>query len=470
MKYLLSILFLSAFGAEAEEPREMIEALRGEVRVEAKALPPSDPHRTALLYSLGNVLAPENDLRTDRSLRDLTSALRGLQFASNSPKVQKLCEALLVEVRQQAAQDAHEYSERVTTDLRDALRKGLAATSAEEIDAPLAQVIRLIRQWSPSQDEFHVKPALSLVCPVEDMLLSCQNLLLARQGASPEPRHDEAERLRGRAGFDSLRFAALMPRTEMQERIQAILQKGPKTTTRLTEGELNREIETLMASLRKPGEMVEVDQKITALLDGQSALGNPVRSESANRFRKWYATYQAVLKGAPLDRFSYFNISFAGTHTPIENALQPLVLARVLDLPKDLAQQEGETADDFILRAFKSACSVSDWAMAHRIGEFARLGNFQAVINRNDERGLNQLRSATTKEAAGSFAPAVTDYLGALGSGSQLIPLDQISQRLQDLRQKHPEDYAAGVEAFHNRPQNPRTAFPQPNQPFRVKP
>jgi len=329
--------------------------------------------------------------------------------------------------------------------VRDFLIKGLDAVSAKELDAPLAKFAALQRQM---QLRLNSDPNAFLIRLAADIVTAYQDGLL---GTDPPKRRSAIERMQQTASALSSSFADLMPRSELMEKIQKACGRiSGESHPEPSEVSPEKRVSDLIRGIKKLEDMDSVMVQIDALESQMRQQGNMTNNEVITLFRDYCRTYHELRDGqaTSLNFASRYPFS-AGADVMVEvrDLLTRYALPRVLGTPADLVQKEGETTVGFLQRAITTARTTSNWSLLTRALEAAQAMRLDTVVSPEDSNGLSNFLGGLNQEQARVWTGAVTSYLSALKSGSQVIPVEYIGKRLEELRQQHPEDYDAGAKA-----------------------
>lgn len=128
-----------------------------------------------------------------------------------------------------------------------------------------------------------------------------------------------------------------------------------------------------------------------------------------------------------------------------------LTIPRYVSAPEGTVAKEGESVADLIKRLEGEFIQKDDLRGALRVRELNRmLSRGYSGGSNQDETGVNAFFSGELMRAARQYQLAVVSYQQALKSGSDLVPVEKITERLAIIRSEHPEDYQFGVERFIN--------------------
>lgn len=84
--------------------------------------------------------------------------------------------------------------------------------------------------------------------------------------------------------------------------------------------------------------------------------------------------------------------------------------------------------------------------------------NFTVGVTPLDATAMQYFLSARNMEDAKQYSLAVSSFHAVLRSGSQIIPLQVVSEHLEAIKKDHPQDYEAGLQITANTPE-PRVAI-----------
>ncbi len=128
--------------------------------------------------------------------------------------------------------------------------------------------------------------------------------------------------------------------------------------------------------------------------------------------------------------------------------------------------EQNDTPALFLKRLFAKARNDKDWSAIGRIVESANAENTR-LCSASDSAALQLFLAARNFGATNLPKFAVASYVGALNTGSELLPIDEIRASLEKLRAEAQEQYAAGIVLAE---QGGLPAAPQPSQDQRSRP
>lgn len=107
---------------------------------------------------------------------------------------------------------------------------------------------------------------------------------------------------------------------------------------------------------------------------------------------------------------------------------------------------EGDTPLAFLRRHFASTREAKDWRAMNRVLEAAStFGLRSQLCLPSDGAALSHYLAGLNFEAAEIGRFAVASYLAALKAGSDFIPIEELRERLKNLRSKNATDYEEGI-------------------------
>ena len=455
MKYLMVPLLVIALSAVEAEPKKLLESLRTELHAELKAQKKTGKEEdNARSYRFQSVLSlvPSDDALTDGRMSQVIQSLEQIRAVSISDKVDEICKSLIAELRELTAQRSKDLKEKFDTTLRSALESGLKATSAKDVDMPLTEVVRLQKELQSvgyredGRSEFNANALQA----VQETLTAIQDGLIAVAKPQGKRNRDPAERLQSAVSSYSRQLGDLMPRSEFLEKISAASARiMPNSVKALTQQEFEKQSQTLILSVKKLDDLGDVLAKIDEISSQQRELnGYYGDSNLTSQLRSYRHTYDDLRTGGATS-LSFASSSYSNSGTEILNGIKSLLvkfaLTRVLNAPEDLAPKEEESVATFLQRALETARATSNWPLLARVLDAAQTMNLASIANSNDTMALRQFLGGVNLERAHQYSGAVSSYLAALKTGSQVIPVDKIGETLAILKKEHPQEYEAGI-------------------------
>jgi len=456
-RFLIAFGFACISSASAEEPQKLLDALRAELKAEIAALPkkasPEEKQRNFQMESMLSQTLPEGERISIEEQPQLLTTLRQLQVYSHSKKVDELCVALIAELRERSAKAAKDLQETFATTVHDALTKGFDAQSAKDLDAPLAALGSLKKLVQVQEYRSQGRQSYSGVLQAaEQTLTSFQDALIA--AADPKtPRNrnttSPAETLRQMASAHGTTLAEVMPRSEYLEKVKAaVLKVSGQDEAPLSQLAFEKRTDDLVRSVKKLEDMDAVMTKIESLMTQQRSVGGySGEPNTLGQFRTYLHNYNDLRSGMATSLNFSSSYSNSGTQAlvGVKNLLIRFALQRILQTPADLAQKDDENTPEFLQRVLASARSTSDWALVSRVLDAAQSLNLSTVASYNDTSALRTFLGGMNQEKAHYPSGAVSAYLTALKSGSLVIPVDYIGERLAAIRKEFPQEYEAGL-------------------------
>lgn len=207
-------------------------------------------------------------------------------------------------------------------------------------------------------------------------------------------------------------------------------------------------MDELVRSVKKLEDMEPVLTKIESLIAQQRSVnGYSGESSVLSQFRSYLQNYNELRSGTATTLSFSSSSSSSGTRAlaGVKNLLIRFALQRILQTPPDMAQKDDENTAEFLQRVLASARSTSDWALVSRVLDAAQSLNLSTVASYNDTSALRTFLGGMNQEKAHYPSGAVSAYLTALKSGSLVIPVDYIGERLAAIRKEFPQEYEAGL-------------------------
>lgn len=125
-----------------------------------------------------------------------------------------------------------------------------------------------------------------------------------------------------------------------------------------------------------------------------------------------------------------------------------LAIPRYVNAPNEAEAKDDESVIDFISRLEEEAKAADNPALALRLRDLKTTLNRGSSYSSQDVIGIDAYTAGRNQEEAKQFELAVLSYQQALKSGSDLVPIKAVGERLEAIKAAHPAEYAAGVERF----------------------
>lgn len=131
----------------------------------------------------------------------------------------------------------------------------------------------------------------------------------------------------------------------------------------------------------------------------------------------------------------------------LQRQLSLISLHRLLGEEAKMPPEANENSITYLRRMLAAAKERKEWRLMQRIMETAQSTNVQdPLLKSTDTAAVSSFITASTQERARQYAFATASYLGALKTGSEWVPVEEIGDRLKLIEKEHAEDYAEGVE------------------------
>ncbi len=114
-------------------------------------------------------------------------------------------------------------------------------------------------------------------------------------------------------------------------------------------------------------------------------------------------------------------------------------------LESRLPDAPGENANEFLKRYINAQLAAKDWPNVYKAMGFARMLDPQQLEYRSAEPAFASLTAGLNQEVGEQYAMAVRSYVEALASTSPLVPMKDITVRLNKIKEEHPKEYADGM-------------------------
>ncbi|MDB6136965.1 MAG: hypothetical protein JWO94_37 [Verrucomicrobiaceae bacterium] len=464
MKRVLVLLIVSlGLNISAAEPDKLWESLRSELRAEVKARQATDkqddkspvtPSQLNRMEFLLSQIPAAGEVVKDEQLWQMIQTLEQLSRVTLSEKVSALCRSLAASLKERNETQLKALKDRCDKTLHSALDLAFKATTPQELDGPLTELAHL-KQEVPPPGYHHDGLNPAMIQSVEGILAATQDGLLAAE--HPDNGRSSSistvGRLQSEASSAAMQTGELMPRSEFHEKMRLLIERlsPPAPKRPLPFPEFEKQVQALVASVKTLNDLAGVLDKLEVLSGRQREAngyyGEPKLMGELRDLRKIYDSLRAG--EATSVTFSSQNLTPASHQTEplfeIKNLLVKFALTRVLSAPEGLAPKQDESAADFLQRVYESARRTSDWPLMDRVFDTEQTIGLANLAPPNDAAALRGFLGGMNLEHADQFSAAVSAYLGALKTGSQVLPMDKIRDTLAALKKDHPQDYESGV-------------------------
>lgn len=460
----LVIVLLASNFVYGESKEELLNQLRQELGNETKVLKEKDGPTAS--FHRGNELlmllrrASENGER--ESGYDLAAVADQIEGWSSNEKTQRIANALAREVRTNQEKEDAAKTDEIRKTITDALKTALAATSAKDLDTPLAAVNRLIQEGQNPGRNPRGRPLPGQAQQVGEFLRQWQDYWVNVDAGDFKAAAQSLNNL-----TNSTRdFSAFIPRSELQNRLKKLERReiedprdGDPIKMEHDMGDALREVKTL-------DDLEPALKKFDSIM-ARSQGAWPTRYVGTfEALRALYRNYKDLKDGLATN----ISVSSATTLSAYENAeslaairhqLIIYAIPRLLNL-KPEETNPNENALTIIQRILAKYKADQDWENLRKIIDLASALGLTTIADSADSQTLRAFMAGQNQDRAKQYAFAVASYLAALKTGSQLISAELIGARLERIKMEHPEEYQRGVEITLTPPQpayDPR--FPQ---------
>lgn len=466
MKRILCLCFALSFGTlRADEPSQLLDALRVEVSAVAKAESAKKEvkdesvndgliRRRRAEMVLSQIPAGEDALKDENIPRTL-QILEQIQSVPVSEKAGEIGGKLVVALRDHVSKKQTALREKFDTVLRNALLTGLDARQAKQLDAPILDLARLRKETQSYMyrgDGYAITNTEAL-SSVEQILMSIQDLLMPDSQAAPKRGRDVKDRLQSFSGNYGRQLGDLMPRSEFLSKVKALSDViSPQQNWRvLDREEFEKRTLEIVSSVKKLEDLdpavLKIDEMVAKQHDWNGYTNEGTIIYQIRNFRKVYLELQA---GAATS-VSFSMSSVRGSENvevllPLQSLLTKYALTRVLGTSGELAPTEGESVGTYLQRVLNSALKTEDWKLISKVLDSTQSLGLREVIDTSSMSALKLFLAGINMEKAKQFSGAVASYLGCLRTGAQIIPVERIGATLQELKKSHPQDYETGLQ------------------------
>lgn len=451
----LPVLFFTLAQSPAADPLATLTELRTALREELKsALDKGNFENNQRLFQLESLLVenlPDKELPDERMAQTIQALLQ-VRAISRDKKVSELSEKLVDELRTQARAAAKRLQESFNTTLARCMRDGFKATKPSELDAPLKELAGLKRQLAMMQNrnaDVQIAYNSQGLQTVEGLLNVYQDLLFAAEKGITAP--NSGQRLSGDYSYRDL--SDIIPRSEFLELVNSAMNHLPKKdqkATGLPWEDLDRKLKEAMAEVSKFDDLGGALKRAMDLIQEQEkAIGKPYSGGITGTVRKIHKIHQDIQAGlgATVDVSLLLLRDEDESAAKINAMLLRFVMPRILGCGEENGIREKETLALFLARTAAGAIEKQDWSQLAKVLDFCqRLPSNQSPLSSTDSSAYKQFLSGQNLERAHQYAAAVASYHSALKTGSQMIPVDFIGERLTAIEKDHAKDYQAGID------------------------
>jgi hypothetical protein len=453
MKRLVILLCLAAVSARAEPGqhiKELRAALQKELGEPRKGGKTSDYLRTHKLETLISQLSPDDPLtdeRTSQLIRSLS------QFVSSAPPepVASLCLTLAKELQEQREQQARAQRESTQATLRSAIMRGLDATKAADLDAPLADILKLQKETRSSEPRSY--SSLDSFQPIEHLLTAIQDGFLARTKSKFSTRSSTVlDGIRSAGETCSRSVMIFLPRSEFFQKLEAVAARIDEglPAKPLTRSVFDKQVRDWISAVKTLDDLDEVLRKIddlnTRQLEFNSSTSESNLTGQLRNYRRIYDDFRAGIGTTLNFSSSFYSSQTTDSLNGIKNLLVKFALPRILGTTEEFKPTGDETIQQYLQRVLDNARSTSNWQLMSRVLETAASLQVTTMSSRSDTATMRLFLSGLNLEQARQFSSAVSSYSAALRSGSSIVPPGKIGDMLELIKKAHPADYEAGIQ------------------------
>lgn len=473
---LLALFFAASINAAEADPAKLLDELRAEFKVlkaekeekakkAGKELPPS----LDTYPSVPDLPSPGDD----RYLAAVTN-LEIIRQAGYSEKTTQIVTEILKELKEQAARRSKELKGKIDATLTTALRQGLDATKAEDLDAPLKAVLDMQREAGNQRiNSEHQGINLEGLRGLEQILTAIQDAFLAATATSGKAARDSSppgEKIRYAGPTNSKALMDVIPRSELLRKLQALADRvnqsaQPKTVDEgktsasksetkpakpkpPTQMEVEKQLRAWAEEVRKPEDIAGLIAKVETFFGqrgGQDSYGIPVQLSQLYHYRRIYEDFKAGT--ASFQAFAYASPGQGSESVNnIRNLLIKYAVKQVLSGPSGVDPGTDETVAAYLQRVIEKARTAADWPVLLKAVEATSSLGLSTVASSSDSLALRYFVSAQDYEKAQLFAKAASAYSSAFKPGSTILPAEAVAQKLDALKKAHPDEFEKGVQ------------------------
>ncbi len=453
------LLFLVGRIASADTTAELTEqikaAAKAEVKESAKSKDALAMHRSQTMEGL--VLEFNRTVMESRDV-NLLRLVEQVEMATNSDKLEALCRDTAKQIRAEQQQRGSLLVEEMRQTFTTALQGALTAQDAKALDAPLSQIHELVER---GRRDYLINSNLPILAEqgqqLWEFLRRWQEYLA---GLDSNDGKDPRRRLRNL--LDTQKdFSAFMPRSELLARIEALENKPQSNVPQETKAAVDiQSLSPAEIEVRVRGivngihDFRDADQALPRLAEYATKIG---RAESAHDLQKILAqlqslrsTYRDLEKGLamsiPLSSTNYSPELSNDALYPLREQILLMALPRILGVAGADLPEAGDNASTYLNRVAERARKKANWSLLNRTIDAAKPFQIGTATTSSDQTALQSFLAGINEERARQYAPAVSSYLAALRSGSQMLPPESIGDRLDAIRKDHPQDYEEGMQ------------------------
>lgn len=452
---LITVFLMHSIAVKSASVDELVELLKAEMKAEKPNEKGWDTTFGRERYSsLQQLIARlrQHEVVNAYNVAETLQALEQVELLAKNPKAHEMAKVIAAERRKQRqeAEDAVEAAvEKAGT---EALGTALGAKSAKELDAPLAAVAKA--QRAAQQMDVtgqRLRRGAGEAERVLNLLRQWQEYLAEMEAGDTK---QAAQRLRNLINQDR-ELAGFIPRSELLAKANELEKKAtpergdPPVPAKPTRAQRERELRELIGRTKTLEDIPRALQEI-AELSRQPVEEGFYMSEPANTLRNFHRIHEDLKRGLA----TTITLNSVHTQWPDEGGelaalraqLILFALPRVMGLPTGEAAREGENPATFLQRILHAARERSDWPLVARVIETANSLNLTAVAQAGDARALSSFLAGLNQERAKQYLLAVASYQQALKSGSQVLPAEEIGERLEQMRKERPQEYEQGLQ------------------------
>jgi hypothetical protein len=453
MKHFLTFLLIASLGtAGAETTDELIEQLKAAVKAEAKtARNKNDGANQQRFYQLQQLLLQLNRSNTEgQGEYNLPQTIEAIGSIVSSEKVEEICRTLAPQLRAEAEKREATLAEEMEKGLAAALRAGLAGKTIKDLDAPMVAVSRLIQESNNRQtNNPKLRNLNSQAQQLAEFLRQWQDYLAGLDTGDGQSSRQRLQNLLN----SSRDFSAFIPRSELLAHLSELQkqhgvfeeQKNLTSTDIETKG---REIVHATKTLQEIPQALQQLQ-ILATTPRAGGMASGLINQYINTLSNYQLVYAQLLQGATSNVnlggvFSGLIVENNASVLALRNQLLLFTLQRLLNQPENQAAKPDENVPAYLQRIAALAREKADWTLLGRTVDVAQTFNINTGSIIYDRAAVQAFLAGLNQERAQQYAFAVASFLAALKTGSQILPVEVVGERLEAIRKEHPEDYEQG--------------------------
>jgi hypothetical protein len=377
----------------------------------------------------------------------LEQHLDSIENLFTQPGVKRAATKLLEEIRREETEveDARiARAEALVERVKQAVR---TAKEPSDLDSILMDLEERRRLDNSAQQSPKLQELGSLLVSARNFTASWQDYLSARESHDIAAAREVLENLKSER-------AMFIPRSEILS----------------LEANLPSEVSRVAKIVMEIKSLDDVRPAIIKLNQGTNSRGIGQTAEVINALLGIDKNYQQYKEGFPPTlRFTFQGRSYDPPEIEtkflqLQAEFYKLIAPSYVGAPKEMVAREDETVTAFLERLEEYGKQQENFGLRLKLSDLRRIMTGNDYVSQ-DNSGIAAYNAGKNQEIAGQYELAVVSYQQALRSGSELVPVRAIGERLAALKAGYPEEFRAGIERFMDPPPSRYGSHPYGGNP-----